>query len=118
MAVKGDPMRGHNDVTRMILTLLLLAFALGMAAAQPASADFATLARQSGEPRIPNLTIEYLHPLGNPADARHWKHIIARQPEGPPGTAHALATQQFKEPTRRGVTIWVETDGTVLWSTA
>ena len=111
-------MRGHNDVTRIILPLFLLGFALGTTAAQPSAVAFAALARQSGEPRIPNLTIEYLHPLGNPADARHWKHIIAHQTEGPPGTARALAMQQFKEPTKRGVTIWVETDGTVLWSTA
>jgi hypothetical protein len=118
MAVKGDEMRGHNDNRRIILSLLLLGSALEMAAAQPSAVDFATLARQSGEPRIPNLTIEYLHPLGNPADAGHWKHIIAHQTEGRPGTARALATQQFREPTKRGVTIWVETDGTVLWSTA
>jgi len=111
-------MRSHNHVTRIILSLFLLGSALGTAAAQQGSVDFATLARQSGEPRIPNLTIDYLHPLGNPADARHWKHIIAHQTEGPPGSARALATQQFKEPTKRGVTIWVETDGTVLWSTA
>jgi hypothetical protein len=111
-------MRSHNIVTRIILPLFLLGSALGIAAAQQSSSDIVTLARQTGEPRIPSLTIEYLHPLGNPADARHWKHIIAHQTEGPPGTARALATQQFKEPTRRGVTIWVETDGTVLWSTA
>src|SRR5215475_13006446 len=116
MLASGDSMYGHSQVMR-ILPLFLLGSALGMAAAQ-SSADLATLARQSGEPRIPNLTIEYLHPLGNPADARHWKHIIAHQTEGPPGTARALAMQQFKEPTRRGVTIWVETDGTVFWSTS
>jgi hypothetical protein len=118
MSVTGEEMHGHNSVTRIILPLFLLGSALGTAAAQTSSADFAALAKQSGEPRIPNLTIEYLHPLGNPADARHWKHIIAHQTEGPPGTARAMATQQFKEPTKRGVTIWVETDGTVLWSTA
>jgi hypothetical protein len=108
----------HNDVTRIILPLFLLGRAAETAAAQQNQTDFAALARQSGEPRIPNLTIEYLHRLGNPADARHWKHIIAHQTEGPPGSARALALQQFKEPTRRGVTIWVETDGAVLWSTA
>ena len=88
-------MRGHNDVTRIVLPLFLLGFALGTTAAQPGLGDFAALARQSGEPRIPNLTIEYLHPLGNPADARHWKHIIAHQTEGPPGTARALAARQL-----------------------
>src|SRR5262245_41217378 len=118
MAVTGDGMRGHNNVTRIILPLSLLGPALGIAAAQQSSTDFAALARQSGEPRIPNRTISYLHPLGNLADAPHWRHIIAHQTEGPPGTARTMATQQFKDPTKRGVTIWVETDGTVLWSTA
>ncbi len=111
-------MRSHNIVTRIIVPLFLLGSAVGIAAAQQISSDIVTLARQTGEPRIPSLTIEYLHPLGNPADARHWKHIIAHQTEGPPGTARAMALQQQKEPTKRGVTIWVETDGTVLWSTA
>ena len=111
-------MRGHNDVTRIILPLFLLGSTLGMAAAQHGPADFAALARQSGEPRIPNLTIEYLHPLGNPADARHWKHIIAHQTEGPAGSARALANEQARNPTRRGVMLWVETDGTVYWATA
>jgi len=87
------------------------------AAAQDGSASYAALARQSGQPQIPGLTIVYLHPLGNPADARHWKHIIAHQTEGPPGSARALAQQQFQMPTKRGVSIWVETDGTVFWST-
>jgi hypothetical protein len=110
-------MRGRIDVTRIILLLLLL---IGAAptAAQQGSVSYAELARQSGEPRIPGLTIEYLLPLGNPADTRHWKHIIAHQTEGPPGSARSLALQQFNTPTKRGVTIWVETDGTVFWSTA
>jgi hypothetical protein len=109
-------MRGRIDVTRIILLLLLMG--AHPTAAQQGSVSFAQLARQSGEPRIPGLTIEYLLPLGNPADARHWKHIIAHQTEGPPGSARSLALQQFNTPTKRGVTIWVETDGTVFWSTA
>ena len=109
-------MRGRIDVTRIILLLLLIGAA--PAAAQQGPVSFAELAQQSGEPRIPGLTIEYLLPLGNPADARHWKHIIAHQTEGPPGSARSLALQQQINPTKRGVTIWVETDGTVFWSTA
>ena len=96
--------------------LLACVLALGpieRAAAQPAS--FADLARQQGEPQIPGLKIVYLHPLGNPADARHWKYIIAHQTEGPAGSALSLAQQQFRNPTKRGVTVWVETDGTVYW---
>jgi N-acetylmuramoyl-L-alanine amidase len=80
--------------------------------------SFAELAKQPGEPQIPGLKIVYLHRLGNPADARHWKYIIAHQTEGPAGSALSLAQQQFKNPTKRGVTIWVETDGTVYWSVA
>src|SRR4051794_2206707 len=75
---------------------------------QAMAQSFAELARQSGEPQIPGLKIVYLHPLGNPADAAHWKHIIAHQTEGPAGSALGLAQQQLKNPTKRGVTLWVE----------
>jgi len=37
---------------------------------------------------------------------------------GPPGTARREASDQFANPTKRGVTLWVETDGTVYWATA
>jgi len=87
-------------------------------AAQPATASFADLAKEPGEPQIPNLKIVYLHPLGNREEARHWKYIIVHQTEGPAGSAYSLAQQQLKNPTRRGVTIWVEIDGVVYWSVA
>jgi hypothetical protein len=80
--------------------------------------DFGALAKLAGEPQIPGLKIVYLHPLGNPADANKWQHIIAHQTEGPAGSARSLALAQSKNPTKRGVTVWVETDGTVYWSTA
>jgi hypothetical protein len=79
---------------------------------------FRELAKQSGEPRIPGLTIVYLHPLGLPANAVKWRNIIVHQTEGPAGSAKALALAQAKNPTKRGVTVWVETDGTVYWSTS
>ena len=40
------------------------------------------------------------------------------QTEGPAGSAKSMALAQSKNPTKRGVTVWVETDGTVYWSTA
>jgi len=94
-----------------------------VAAAEPASApalppNFRALAMSSGEPAIPGLTIVYLHPLGDPADANRWQNIIVHQTEGPSGSARNMAQAQAKNPTKRGVTIWVETDGTVYWSTA
>jgi hypothetical protein len=79
---------------------------------------FRELAKQPGEPQIPGLTIVYLHPLGLPGDAVKWRNIIVHQTEGPPGSAKGMALAQAKNPTKRGVTIWVETDGTVYWSTA
>jgi hypothetical protein len=78
----------------------------------------AELARLSGEPRIPGLNIVYLHPLGHPADANKWKNILVHQTEGPAGSARNGAREQAANPTRRGVTVWVETDGTVYWATA
>ena len=94
-----------------------------VASAEPASppelpANFRALAMSAGEPVIPGLTIVYLHPLGDPADANRWQNIIVHQTEGPPGSAKSMAQAQAKNPTKRGVTIWVETDGTVYWSTA
>ena len=78
--------------------------------------DFATLARSAGTPQIPGLNIVYLSPLGDPAEAP-WKNIILHQTEGPAGSAAALARQQAANPKKRGVTLWVETDGTAYWAT-
>jgi hypothetical protein len=80
--------------------------------------DFRALAKAAGEPQIRGLTIVYLHPLGNPADANRWQNIIVHQTEGPAGSAKNLALAQAKNPSKRGVTLWVEIDGTVYWSTA
>jgi hypothetical protein len=87
----------------------------GEAAAPPSLAE---LARQSGRPQLPGLAVVYLHPLGRPEGANTWRHIIVHQTEGPAGSARSLALAQFRNPTRRGVTVWVETDGTLYWSTA
>jgi hypothetical protein len=85
------------------------------AALPPAFREFA---KRSGEPQVPGLNIVYLHPLGSPAEASRWRNIIVHQTEGPAGSAKAMAQGQAKDPTKRGVMIWVETDGTVYWSTA
>jgi hypothetical protein len=79
---------------------------------------FSELAKQPGRPQIEGLNIIYLNPLGDPAHANGWKNIIVHQTEGPPGGGRREADDQFANPTKRGVTIWVETDGTVYWSTA
>jgi N-acetylmuramoyl-L-alanine amidase-like protein len=77
--------------------------------------DFAALARSAGTPQIAGLHIVYLSPLGDPTKAP-WRNIILHQTEGAPGAAKSLAEAQAKNPTKRGVAIWVETDGTVYWS--
>jgi hypothetical protein len=76
------------------------------------------IARLAGTPQIPGLKMVYLHPLGKPADANRWRNILVHQTEGPAGSARAGAMAQVANPTRRGVTVWVETDGTVYWATA
>jgi hypothetical protein len=78
--------------------------------------DLATLARASGTPEIPGLKIIWLAPWGDVAKANPWRNIIVHQTEGPAGSARAGALAQAKNPTRRGVTVWVETDGTVYWA--
>ena len=85
-------------------------------ASAPDAPSFAALAKSSGEPQFPGLTIVYLSPLGDPAAAKHWKHIVVHQTEGPDGSARNGAREQAKNPGKRGVTIWVETDGTVYWA--
>jgi hypothetical protein len=102
----------------LVLGLVASLGAADRGAAEALPADFRALARRSGEPRIPGLEIVYLHPLGTPESANKWRNIIVHQTEGPPGSARNLALAQAKNPTKRGVTIWVETDGTVYWSTA
>jgi hypothetical protein len=80
--------------------------------------SFVETARLPGRPQIEGLNIIYLNPLGDPSRANPWKNIIVHETEGPPGTARREATDQFANPTKRGVMLWVETDGTVYWSTA
>ena len=102
----------------MILRLLAIALTL-IALSVPASAeqpDIATLAKQSGTPDIPGLKIVWLSPWVELAKAHPWKNIIVHQTEGPAGSARGGAAEQHKNPTRRGVMVWVETDGTVYWA--
>ena len=97
----------------------VLAALIAVSAVSPSPAlaqSFAELARSAGTPQVPGLKIVYLVPLGHPAEAP-WKNIIVHQTEGPPGSARSLAAAQNKNPGKRGVTLWVETDGTVYWST-
>ena len=79
---------------------------------------FDQLAKLSGRPQIPGLNIVYLHPLGHRPTPTSGRYIIAHQTEGPAGAARSSAMAQFANPTKRGVMLWVETDGTVYWATA
>jgi hypothetical protein len=94
---------------------LAAALCAGLGAPAHGEPGFAQLARASGTPKVPGLNIVYLAPLGDPKQAP-WKNIIVHQTEGPPGSAHAMAKRQAANPKVRGVTLWVETDGTVYWS--
>jgi hypothetical protein len=102
----------------MFVRLIALALSLGamLGPALAESPDLATLARASGTPEIPGLKIVWLSPWGDVAKANPWRNIIVHQTEGGAGSAKYGAMQQAKNPTRRGVTVWVETDGTVYWA--
>jgi hypothetical protein len=78
--------------------------------------DLTAIARSSGTPEIPGLKMVWLAPWGDVAKAHPWRNIIVHRTEGPAGSARGGAQEQFKHPTRRGVTVWVETDGTVYWA--
>jgi hypothetical protein len=79
--------------------------------------DLRDVAGLAGTPDVPGLKIVYLSPLGDPSQATRWKNIIVHQTEGPAGSARRGAQAQAADHTRRGVMIWVETDGTVYWAT-
>ena len=99
---------------RVLTTVLFLVATLHPAAA--ATPDLAALAKASGTPEIPGLKMVWLSPWGDPAKSHPWRNIIVHQTEGPAGSARYGAQEQAKNPTRRGVMVWVETDGTVYWS--
>ncbi|MDE2378325.1 peptidoglycan recognition family protein [Bradyrhizobium sp.] len=99
------------------LAAALVALAL-LSPAVAADAELARIARSSGTPAIPGLKMVWLAPWGEVADAHPWRNIIVHQTEGPAGSARGGALEQARNPTRRGVTVWVETDGTVYWAVA
>lgn len=106
---------------RTILALLALITAGTPAAAQtPSSApsSFEIAARSRGTPDIPGLNMVWLMPWTDLRHAREWRNIVVHQSEGAPGSAFSNAVAQMQRQNRKGVTIWVETDGTAYWSTA
>ena len=98
-------------------TMVLFAIAIAVPAAAQ-TPELAAIARASGTPEIPGLRIVWLAPWGDPAKSNPWRNIIVHQTEGPAGSARGGAAEQSKNPTRRGVMVWVETDGTVYWAVA
>jgi N-acetylmuramoyl-L-alanine amidase len=99
---------------RLLAMLLCVIAILTPAAAQ--TLDLAAVAKASGRPEIPGLKMVWLAPWGEVAKAHPWRNIIVHQTEGPAGSARGGAEAQAKNPTRRGVTVWVETDGTAYWA--
>jgi hypothetical protein len=100
---------------------LLLSALCALAMSSPAVAggpSIEAIARMSGTPNIPGLKMVWLAPWGDVADAHPWRNIIVHQTEGAAGSARVGAQEQAKNPTRRGVMVWVETDGTVYWAVA
>jgi hypothetical protein len=89
--------------------------------AEPASStlsSFEIAARSRGTPDIPGLNMVWLVPWTDLRHAREWRNIVVHQSEGSPGSAFSNAVAQMQRQNRKGVTIWVETDGTAYWSTA
>ena len=101
---------------RLLLTALCLAAISNPAGAE--TPDLRAIARSSGTPEIPGLKVVWLSPWGDVSKAHPWRNIIVHQTEGAAGSARVGAMEQHKNPTRRGVMVWVETDGTVYWAVA
>jgi hypothetical protein len=102
--------------SRLLGVALFVIAMFAPAAAQTSGLE--AVAHASGTPKIPGLRMVWLAPWGDPAKAHPWQNIIVHQTETPAGTARLLAQKQADDPTRRGVTVWVETDGTVYWAVA
>src|ERR1700761_5073259 len=101
----------------MISRLLAALFcAVAMTSASAQTPDLAAIAKSSGTPDIPGLKMVWLAPWGDVAKAHPWRNIIVHRTEGPAGSARGGALEQNKNPARRGVMVWVETDGTVYWA--
>jgi hypothetical protein len=98
------------------LILIGIGLVVSLTAQAQTQSDFTRVAKSAGHPQIPGLRIVYLAELGDPAQAP-WTNIILHQTEGAPDSARGMAQAQAKHPARRGVTLWVETDGTVYWAT-
>lgn len=105
-----------HRIVALLVAVLSIAAACPLAAQSPSG--FEVAARARGTPDIPGLNIVWLTPWGDLAQARAWRNIIVHQSEGAVGSAYRAALAQTRKPARRGVTIWVETDGTVYWSVA
>ncbi|HLJ00565.1 MAG TPA: N-acetylmuramoyl-L-alanine amidase [Bradyrhizobium sp.] len=104
----------------MKVPLLLSALCVAMMASSALAEDrtIEAIARTSGTPDIAGLKMVWLAPWGEVEKAHRWTNIIVHQTEGPAGSARGGAQAQAKHPTRRGVMVWVETDGTVYWAVA
>lgn len=100
---------------RLLTVLLALVLSSAASAEGP---DLAAIARSQGTPEIPGLKMVWLSPWGDVAKSHPWRNIIVHQTEGPAGSARNGAAEQHKNPTRRGVMVWVETDGAVYWAVA
>src|SRR5215475_7821345 len=98
-----------------LLAAALMAGALSVSVSAE-QVDIDRIARVAGTPEIPGLKMVWLAPWGDVARSHPWKNIIVHQTEGPAGSARGGAQEQAKNPTRRGVMVWVETDGTVYWA--
>lgn len=105
------------SVYRLLIFSIAIAFESCGFALGAEAPDFIKLAHSAGAPQIPGLRIIYLAPLGDPSKAP-WQNIILHQTEGAPGAAKSLAEGQARNPTKRGVHLWVETDGTIYWAVA
>jgi hypothetical protein len=109
---------GTSIVTHFRWLAMALSAVAFSVSASAQTQDIAAIARSSGTPDIPGLKMVWLAPWGDVSKAHPWKNIIVHQTEGPAGSARGGATEQSKNPTRRGVMVWVETDGTVYWAVA
>ena len=103
----------YNMFTRLIVAAFCVGAMFTAAARKPRTSppSRAHRARRTF-PALNGLAVA----VGRCVESQSLRNVIVHQTEGPAGSARYGAREQAKNPMRRGVTVWVETDGTVYWA--
>ena len=107
----------HGAFLTMSFRFLAMAFSIALPFPAFAQTDLKTIAKSSGTPDIPGLKMVWLSPGAMSQEPIPGKTSSCTRPRGG-GLGARRRRSTDRNPTRRGVMVWVETDGTVYWAVA